>query len=102
MSDPAWMQPPQLKSDHGPLLNNVQSAAHLSWPWNTAASYNIPSELDGILQQRQGTGCQIVKYLFKGNKWRFNRATKSLDGIKDMVSRIDLPLHQDNAAGAFL
>ncbi|KAJ4993002.1 hypothetical protein SVAN01_01354 [Stagonosporopsis vannaccii] len=101
MSDPEWMQPPQLVPDHRLLLKQEQPGSYLLWPQNAAAWHNIPSELERILHQRQGTGCQIVKYVFEDKKWRFERATKSLDDIKNMVLRADPSLQRDKAAGAF-
>lgn|SRR5690242_12917037 len=101
MSDPAWMRPPQPRPDHKPLTGH-EADSHLLWPQNAADSHNISAELATLLQQRQGTGCQIVKYSFKRNVWRFDRATKSVDDIKDMVSAVDPSEHGNLTASAFL
>lgn len=78
--------------------------AHLTWPWNPAVLEEIPTELDGLLQRRQGTGCRLVRYFFEfeKNQWRFDRATKSLDDIKNLVLCLDTPKPQDQTFGAFL
>lgn len=101
---PLWMQPPTLTPAARHVARQQPNQEHLTWPWKLPIKDSVGFELEDILHRVPGQGCQLVKYVYKVDlqAWAFQKATTSLEDIKDMVAWEAPPSGHDSRASTFM